>query len=32
MATGISAVNLVLSLVNLGARRRHPPRRLFRSR
>jgi hypothetical protein len=32
MATAISAGNLVLSLVNLGAQRRHPPRRLFRSR
>ena len=32
MATAISAVNLALSLVNLGARRRHPPRRLLRPR
>ena len=32
MVTGISAVNLVLSLVSLGARRRHPPRRLLRFR
>ncbi|WP_222262820.1 hypothetical protein [Modestobacter marinus] len=32
MATAISAANLVLSLVNLGARRRHPPRRPFCSR
>lgn len=32
MATGISAVDLVLSLVNLGARRRHRPRRLLRFR
>jgi hypothetical protein len=32
MATAISAVNLALALANLGARRRHPPRRPFRSR
>ena len=32
MATAISAVNLVLALANLGARRRRPPRRFSRSR
>ncbi|MGR6967792.1 hypothetical protein ACU610_25355 [Geodermatophilus sp. URMC 61] len=32
MATAISAVNLVLALANLGARRRRPPRRPSRTR